>query len=121
MFVCGILMFGCLCSLSWLLFFFFFASIRRHTSCALVTGVHVCSSDLAALRETVGPARVPLARGLIPAHIRRRPLEDRAVINVLLRMLDEGGVAAETAADVLALARLSDDGATALLRAFDEA
>src|SRR3546814_10192545 len=26
--------------------FFFFSSRRRHTRCALVTGVHVCSSDL---------------------------------------------------------------------------
>src|SRR3546814_5290356 len=25
---------------------FFFSSRRRHTRCALVTGVHVCSSDL---------------------------------------------------------------------------
>src|SRR3546814_11854716 len=29
--------------------FFFFSSRRRHTRCALVTGVHVCSSDLLAL------------------------------------------------------------------------
>src|SRR3546814_2098366 len=29
-----------------LVFYFFFSSRRRHTRCALVTGVHVCSSDL---------------------------------------------------------------------------
>src|SRR3546814_1835295 len=34
------------------LYFFFFSSRRRHTRCALVTGVSdVCSSDLAASRE----------------------------------------------------------------------
>src|SRR3546814_2778226 len=51
-------------------FFFFFSSRRRHTRCALVTGVHVCSSDLAATNRTGSPVRF---RSRIWKHrIRRR-------------------------------------------------
>src|SRR3546814_3535472 len=35
--------------------FFFFSSRRRHTRCALVTGVQTCSSDLTTLGVTAGP------------------------------------------------------------------
>src|SRR3546814_9509697 len=45
---------------------FFFSSRRRHTRCALVTGVRVCSSDLVELaayaKEVIG-TRLPLIVG----------------------------------------------------------
>src|SRR3546814_8529922 len=47
-----------------MLFFFFFSSIRRHTSCALVTGVQTCALPIylsgegeAARRAGTGPGR----------------------------------------------------------------
>src|SRR3546814_9301127 len=39
-----------------MIFFVFFSSRRRHTRCALVTGVHVCSSDLSGGALAIGVA-----------------------------------------------------------------
>src|SRR3546814_15747787 len=38
----------CYCSSWWILWCFFFASRRRHTRCALVTGVQTCALPIAA-------------------------------------------------------------------------
>src|SRR3546814_17219471 len=44
-------------------FLFFFSSIRRHTRCALVTGVQTCgSSDLESRRPPAAPAEVASGR-----------------------------------------------------------
>src|SRR3546814_6510032 len=46
----------CMCCLLWLLFFC--SSRRRHTSCALVTGVQTCALPISALRTIPGAADV---------------------------------------------------------------
>src|SRR3546814_4602944 len=50
-------------SLCWVLFFFF-SSRRRHTRCALVTGVQTCALPILALatREAPGELRPPLVQ-----------------------------------------------------------
>src|SRR3546814_1907179 len=46
-----------------LLFIFFFSSIRRHTSCALVTGVQTCALPICATLDTDSRLDVALANG----------------------------------------------------------
>ncbi|HET6282562.1 MAG TPA: HEAT repeat domain-containing protein [Polyangia bacterium] len=74
----------------------------------------------AAVRDTSSAGRAAIVRGLIAAH-GAKPIEDGTVIDRLFEMLDEGGPAAATAADALVAARLPDDRAAALVRAFEEA
>src|SRR3546814_7443611 len=41
--------------------FFFFSSRRRHTRCALVTGVQTCALPISAIYDPDGPSGTPLA------------------------------------------------------------
>src|SRR3546814_8039476 len=50
------------CSLVW---FFFFTSRRRHTSCALVTGVQTCALPISFVDASVPAAKKPGFRQLI--------------------------------------------------------
>src|SRR3546814_8298121 len=58
---CSLVCFRCLFSLVFLLCIFFFSSRRRHTSCALVTGVQTCALPISAGLLNRSPRRfVPL-------------------------------------------------------------
>src|SRR3546814_5119399 len=70
-------------------FVFFFSSRRRHTRCALVTGVQTCALPI---------SRLDLARVV---HRRTGRLRDR----------DQAGNATASAADAIAAARRAGDGA----------
>src|SRR3546814_5214876 len=43
-----------------LCYFFFFSSRRRHTRCALVTGVQTCALPICLGKETTTPAKIRL-------------------------------------------------------------
>src|SRR3546814_7858732 len=53
----------CLLILVWFVFFFFFSSRRRHTRCALVTGVQTCALPISTDCARAPTARKPLRRG----------------------------------------------------------
>src|SRR3546814_4112275 len=50
-----------------ILFFFFFSSKRRHTRCALVTGVQTCALPISAveMQQATLARAVPIAAGLV--------------------------------------------------------
>jgi hypothetical protein len=75
-----------------------------------------------ALLAAKGPpaARAAIARGLAAAAA-ERPLDDPAVIDHLITLLDEGGVVALAAADALGAARLPPGREAPLARAFGDA
>src|SRR3546814_10429703 len=52
------------------MFFFFLSSRRRHTRCALVTGVQTCALPISALTSLIGapPASPDLRRGCRSLH-----------------------------------------------------
>src|SRR3546814_19454428 len=52
--------------------FFFFSSRRRHTRCALVTGVQTCALPIYALRDDCSPADLSASRELRQVRQRRR-------------------------------------------------
>src|SRR3546814_19328095 len=68
-------------------FFFFFSSRRRHTRCALVTGVQTCALPISQAREAVGQLEIA-ERLLVP-----RTVIDRAGGDTLLDALEESGIA----------------------------
>src|SRR3546814_16626099 len=47
--------------------FFFFSSRRRHTRCALVTGVQTCALPISLFRQAIGLARRPHGKGRFAA------------------------------------------------------
>src|SRR3546814_8722961 len=64
----------CIATLSFLLSFFFFSSRRRHTICALVTGVQTCALPICALAAMEGhdwPGNVRELRNVIERAIYR--------------------------------------------------
>src|SRR3546814_8688721 len=62
--------------------FFFFSSRRRHTRCALVTGVQTCALPIYprhALRDTLRAAQVAIAHQLFALTLQLLPALDEAV------------------------------------------
>src|SRR3546814_9216717 len=62
---------GCLCGI--FIRFFFFSSRRRHTRCALVTGVQTCALPISSLGQA-GLSIDPISPDELPAGL--RPRED---------------------------------------------
>src|SRR3546814_10770159 len=75
----------CLCVFLYFVYIFFFSSRRRHTRCALVTGVQTCAlpiSDdvqIAVGLDSVDAARIENARAWRAAEYRRDRSEERRV------------------------------------------
>src|SRR3546814_4283152 len=75
-----------LCSSCMFLFFFFFSSRRRHTRCALVTGVQTCALPICLLK-LLGKTRLPAqiepstlaAIAVVVQHIHALRSEERRV------------------------------------------
>src|SRR3546814_1062986 len=60
-FYCCCVLFGvmCFCFLFYCVFFFFFSSRRRHTRCALVTGVQTCALPISKRAAEYSQAATP--------------------------------------------------------------
>src|SRR3546814_3166229 len=81
------------------LFLFFFSSRRRHTRCALVTGVQtVCSSDLAA--ELYLHPRT-LQRRLRAMGLSFEGIKDESRREVAMRYIGDGGASLKRLAEIL--------------------
>src|SRR3546814_2689419 len=93
------------------MFFFFFSSRRRHTRCALVTGVQTCALPIYGHAEGVfvfvGRMRLVWARGQVEVGPNLLLLDYGAVAIVGLDKID--GIFVDTAADLEAVGRLHRD------------
>src|SRR3546814_1908376 len=109
MYYCAYVLCGYL--LSWSLFFFFFSSRRRHTRCALVTGVQTCALPIFALPE-VTDFDSPTGKGAFGT------VDGKRISLGNARFLSESGI------DVSALEQQADelrqDGATAIFIGIDK-
>src|SRR3546814_9614837 len=86
--------------------FFFFPRKRRHTSCALVTGVQTCTLPICETVYSIDPAKHPMAsyyRNIIAHHFL-----DRAMIELALFELRDADRGDATAAFWAKIDRLRD-------------
>src|SRR3546814_9483023 len=60
------------------MFFFFFSSRRRHTRCALVTGVQTCALPISAAARKAAPTRTAARTAVAQAAEHGPPKPDRA-------------------------------------------
>src|SRR3546814_2178832 len=81
---------------------FFFSTRRRHTSCALVTGVQTCALPISGRGDARDPAADPDAG---PAHRKGGPLMAKQRADQLL--VDRGLAESRTRAQALILAGLA--------------
>src|SRR3546814_9921177 len=116
----------CFVSTSFLCFFFF-SSRRRHTRCALVTGVQTCALPISSFAELINLYLInqdPLARGFAALAVFQHSLDDPEWLPLAENLLESGAnyrsAAAAVAAANFESVRFGTTCTDWLIRLFDD-